>query len=64
MNCLIYMIKDFYNDLRIHLKNENHLYEFDDDYDEYVKPINKKIKAILKDYNLYFLQSNKRRCFE
>ena len=43
---------------------KNHLYEFDDDYDEYVKPINKKIKAILKDYNLWFLQSNKRRCFE
>ena len=49
----------FYNDLRIHLKNENHLYEFDDDYDEYVKPINKKIKAILKDYNLDFYNQTK-----
>ena len=51
--------KTFYNDLRIHLKNENHLYEFDDDYDEYVKPINKKIKAILKDYNLDFYNQTK-----
>lgn len=51
--------KTFYNDLRIHLKNENHLYEFDDDYDEYVKPINKKIKAILKDYNLVFYNQTK-----
>ena len=50
--------KTFY-DLRIHLKNENHLYEFDDDYDEYVKPINKKIKAILKDYNLDFYNQTK-----
>ena len=45
--------------MRIHLKNENHLYEFDDDYDEYVKPINKKIKAILKDYNLDFYNQTK-----
>ena len=51
--------KTFCNDLRIHLKNENHLYEFDDDYDEYVKPINKKIKAILKDYNLDFYNQTK-----
>lgn len=51
--------KTFYNDLCIHLKNENHLYEFDDDYDEYVKPINKKIKAILKDYNLDFYNQTK-----
>ena len=51
--------KTFYNDLRIHLKNENHLYEFDDDYDEYVKPINQKIKAILKDYNLDFYNQTK-----
>ena len=51
--------KTFYNDLHIHLKNENHLYEFDDDYDEYVKPINKKIKAILKDYNLDFYNQTK-----
>ena len=51
--------KPFCNDLRIHLKNENHLYEFDDDYDEYVKPINKKIKAILKDYNLDFYNQTK-----
>ena len=51
--------KTCYNDLRIHLKNENHLYEFDDDYDEYVKPINKKIKAILKDYNLDFYNQTK-----
>lgn len=51
--------KTLYNDLRIHLKNENHLYEFDDDYDEYVKPINKKIKAILKDYNLAFYNQTK-----
>lgn len=51
--------KTFYNDLRIHLKNGNHLYEFDDDYDEYVKPINKKIKAILKDYNLDFYNQTK-----
>lgn len=43
--------KTFYNDLRIHLKNGNDYYEFDDDYDDYVKPINKEIKTILKSYN-------------
>lgn len=42
--------KTFYNDLRIHLENPDDLYEFDDDYDEYVKPINKEIKAIFKSY--------------
>lgn len=44
-----------YNDLRIHLKNPNDLYEFDDDYDDYVKPINKEIKKVFKNYyqNLY-----------
>lgn len=36
--------KTFYNDCCIHLKNENHLYEFDDDYDEYVKQSIKKSK--------------------
>ncbi len=52
--------KTFYNDFAYSFKNENHLYEFDDDYDEYVKPINKKkIKAILKDYNLAFYNQTK-----
>ncbi|MGN1181729.1 MAG: hypothetical protein ACI4SR_01895, partial [Faecalibacillus sp.] len=46
----LYDQKTFYNDLRIHLENPDDLYEFDDDYDEYVKPINKKIKAIFKNY--------------
>ena len=41
----------FYNDLRVHLKNGKDYYEFDDDYDTYVKPINKEIKTILKSYN-------------
>ena len=59
MNIWLFLMNCFYNDLRIHLKNENHLYEFDDDYDEYVKPINKKIKAILKDYNLDFYNQTK-----
>lgn len=47
--------KTIYNDLRIHLKNPDDLYEFDDDYDDYVDPVNQKIKAIFKDYyqNLY-----------
>ena len=39
-----------YNDLRIHLKNPDDLYEFDDDYDDYVEPVNKKIKKIFKNY--------------
>lgn len=44
--------KTFYNDLRVHLKNEERYYIFNDDYDDYVEPINKKIKALLKDcYN-------------
>lgn len=40
----------FYNDLRIHLENPDDLYEFDDDYDEYVKPINKEVKAAFQAY--------------
>ena len=42
--------KTIYNDLRIHLENPDDLYEFDDDYDEYVQPIHKEIKAIFKAY--------------
>lgn len=51
--------KTFYNDLRIHLKNGNDYYEFDDDYDDYVKPINKKIKTILKSYNTDLYEKTK-----
>lgn len=42
--------KTIYNDLRIHLENPNDLYEFDDDYDDYVEPINEEIKKIFKSY--------------
>lgn len=44
--------KTFYNDLRIHLKNDERYYIFDDDYDDYVKPINKEIKTLLNQYYL------------
>lgn len=42
----------FYNDLRIHLRNDERYYIFDDNYDDYVKPINKEIKVLLKQYYL------------
>lgn len=40
----------FYNDLRIRLENPDDLYEFDDDYDDYVQPIHEEIKTIFKEY--------------
>ena len=49
----------FYNDLRFHLKNGKDYYEFDDDYDTYVKPTNKEIKTILKSYNNDLYEKNK-----
>lgn len=42
--------KTIYNDLRIHLENPDDLYEFDDDYDDYVEPINQEIEEIFKSY--------------
>ena len=42
--------KTFYNDLRIHLENPDDLYEFDDEYEDYIKPIDKKIKKLFQSY--------------
>lgn len=46
----------FYNELRVHLKNSDDLYEFDDDYDDYVSKVNKDIKKVLNSYNKSFYQ--------
>lgn len=49
----------FYNELRVHLKNSDDLYEFDDDYDDYVSKVNKDIKKVLNSYNKSFYQKIK-----
>ena len=49
----------FYNELRVHLKNSDDLYEFDDDYDDYVSEVNKEIKKVLNSYNKSFYQKIK-----
>ena len=48
-----------YNDLRIHLENPDDLYEFDDDYEAYIKPIHQKIKKIFHTYYASFYQEKK-----